>query len=414
MTDGRATRVNLRDRSSPPMRAFHLSWISFFACFFAWFAVAPLMVVIREELGLSQQQVGDTIIASVAGTVVARLAVGRLCDRFGPRRVYAGLMGLGAVPVAGLGLVDDYVSLLVLRLLIGGIGAAFVVTQYHTTVMFSPSVVGTANATTAGWGNLGGGVTQFVMPLVMAGFLGVGLDTSTAWRVSMLLPAGVLVVLALLYLRFTQDTPAGDWTPRPSPRGGMAALLRDHRVVFLFVVYGACFGVELTINNVAALYFVDNFDVSVGAAGMAAASFGLMNLFSRSLGGLASDRVGGRRGIPGRLLVLGTLLVCQGIALLIFAEMTTLAPAIVALVIFSVFVQMAEGATFAVVPFVNADALGGVVGIVAAGGNAGAVLAGLLFRMDDFAWADALSALGVVAILAAVPVFGMQLRYKER
>jgi len=396
------------------MRAFHLSWISFFACFFAWFAVAPLMVVIREELGLSQQQVGDTIIASVAGTVVARLAVGRLCDRFGPRRVYAGLMGLGAVPVAGLGLVDDYVSLLVLRLLIGGIGAAFVVTQYHTTVMFSPSVVGTANATTAGWGNLGGGVTQFVMPLVMAGFLGVGLDTSTAWRVSMLLPAGVLVVLALLYLRFTQDTPAGDWTPRPSPRGGMAALLRDHRVVFLFVVYGACFGVELTINNVAALYFVDNFDVSVGAAGMAAASFGLMNLFSRSLGGLASDRVGGRRGIPGRLLVLGTLLVCQGIALLIFAEMTTLAPAIVALVIFSVFVQMAEGATFAVVPFVNADALGGVVGIVAAGGNAGAVLAGLLFRMDDFAWADALSALGVVAILAAVPVFGMQLRYKER
>jgi len=413
VSDARAARIDLRDVRSAPMRAFHLSWVSFFACFFAWFAVAPLMVVVREELGLTQQQVGDTIIASVAGTVIARLAVGRLCDRFGPRRVYAALMGLGALPVAGLGLANSYESLLVLRLLIGGVGAAFVVTQYHTTVMFSPSVVGTANATTAGWGNLGGGVTQFVMPLLMAGFLALGVETADAWRLSMLFPAAVLVVLAVVYLRFTQDTPTGDWTPRESVNGGMLGLLRDHRVVFLFVVYGACFGVELTINNVAALYFVDNFEISVGAAGMAAASFGLMNLFARSLGGMASDRIGARRGIPGRLMVLGTMLVCQGIALLAFAEMTVLGPAVVTLIVFSVFVQMAEGATFAVVPFVNSDALGGVVGIVAAGGNAGAVFAGLLFRVDGFAWADALSVLGVFAILAAVPVFAMQLRYKE-
>lgn len=409
----RAERIVLSDVHTPAMRAFHLSWVSFFACFFAWFAVAPLMVVIRDELGLTQQQVGDTIIASVAGTIVARLAVGRLCDRFGPRRVYAALMALGSVPVAGLGLVNSYESLLLARLLIGGIGAAFVVTQYHATVMFSPSIIGTASATTAGWGNLGGGVTHLVMPLIMAGFLALGLETGTAWRVSMLFPAALLLGLSVVYLQFTQDTPSGDWVRRSGAKVGVLGLLRDHRVVFLFVVYGACFGVELTIHNVAALYFVDNFEISVGAAGMAAATFGLMNLFARSLGGFVSDRLGDSRGIPGRLMILGTLLVGQGVALILFAEMTVLAPAIGVLIVFSICVQMAEGATFAVVPFVNKDALGGVVGIVAAGGNAGAVAAGLLFRIDDFAWADALSVLGIFAIVAAIPVFAMQLRYSE-
>ena len=59
-------------------------------------------------------------------------------------------------------------SFLFFRLLIGAIGASFVVTQYHTSVMFAPNVVGTANAASAGWGNSGGGVTQSVMPWVLA------------------------------------------------------------------------------------------------------------------------------------------------------------------------------------------------------------------------------------------------------
>lgn len=56
----------------------------------------------------------------------------------------------------------------------------------------------------------------------------------------------------------------------------------------MFVQYAACFGVELTVNNVAATYFSEQFDLSTTNAGMVASLFGLMNLFARSLGGFWS------------------------------------------------------------------------------------------------------------------------------
>src|SRR6185369_3372348 len=182
----KATRIRLSDFSSPPMRAFHMTWVAFFLCFFGWFGVAPLMPVIRSEFHLTKAQIGNIVIASVAVTVLARLFVGWLCDRLGPRRVYAGLLVLGALPVMGIGLAHDYTSFLIFRLAIGAVGASFVVTQYHTCAMFAPNVVGTANATAAGWGNLGGGVTQVVMPLVFAGFMKLGLTQASAWRTAML------------------------------------------------------------------------------------------------------------------------------------------------------------------------------------------------------------------------------------
>ena len=82
----KATRIRLADFSSVPMRAFHMTWLAFFLCFFGWFGVAPLMPVIRQELHLTKAQIGNLTIASVAITVLVRLLIGWLCDRIGPRR----------------------------------------------------------------------------------------------------------------------------------------------------------------------------------------------------------------------------------------------------------------------------------------------------------------------------------------
>ena len=99
ITNEKAVRINLFNFSTPQMRAFHMSWLAFFLCFFAWFGIAPLMKVVRDELGLTKEQIGNTIIASVAITVVARLFIGWLCDRVGPRLTYTWLLVLGSLPV---------------------------------------------------------------------------------------------------------------------------------------------------------------------------------------------------------------------------------------------------------------------------------------------------------------------------
>ncbi|MYD65359.1 MAG: MFS transporter [Chloroflexi bacterium] len=409
------------------MRAFHMSWFAFFLAFFGWFGIAPLMVIVRDDLDLTKTQIGNTIIASVAVTIVARLVIGWLSDRVGPRRAYTWLLIAGSLPVMGIGLAQNYESFLLFRLAIGVIGASFVITQYHTSVMFAPNVVGTANATTAGWGNLDGGVTQMVMPLVLAGVLMLGVGETVGWRLAMVVPGAALLLMGLAYARFTKDAPDGNFdelrergelAPVEATKGSFGEAASDPRVWALFVIYGACFGIELTINNVAALYYHDHFGLSVGMAGLIAGLFGLMNLFARTLGGIFGDFAGVRFGLRGRVLFLGVVLLLEGIALMVFSRMDVLLLAIPAMIVFSVFVQMSEGATFSVVPFVNRRALGSVAGIVGAGGNAGAVAAGFLFRAESITTQDAFLFLGgfvvLVSSLVLVVRFAPEVEAEER
>jgi NNP family nitrate/nitrite transporter-like MFS transporter len=420
----KATRIDLFSIATPQMRAFHMSWLAFFSVFFAWFGIAPLMPIVREDLGLTQAQIGNTIIASVAVTVFVRILIGPLCDRFGARITYSTLLILGSLPVMGIGLARSYESFLLFRLAIGAIGAAFVVTQYHTSVMFAPNVVGTANATTAGWGNLGGGVTQMVMPLLFAGIVMAGFADASAWRVAMVIPGIVLLVLGFAYYAFTQDTPEGNHrdlqrTGRRAetvPGEGLSAFLaaaKDTRVWGLFLIYAACFGVELTINNIAALYFHDRFQLGLAAAGVLAGLFGLMNIFARTLGGYLSDRSGMRWGLQGRVRLLFLVVLAEGLALMLFSRIGFLVAAVAAMLLFSLFVQMAEGATYGVVPFVNPRALGAVAGIVGAGGNAGAVAAGFLFRSENLSMEQALLYLGMAVSVASAGALAVRFREAE-
>lgn len=411
--NGKATRIELLNFSTPQMRAFHLTWMAFFVCFFAWFACAPLMPVLKGEFGLTPGQIANINIAAVAVTIIVRLIIGPMCDRFGPRKTYTGLLAIGAIPVIGVAFAQSYETFLFFRLLIGAVGASFVITQYHTSVMFAPNVVGTANAASAGWGNAGGGAAQGVMPLLLAAVLFLGVDHAMGWRVALIVPGVLMLVMAFIYWRFTQDCPEGNFADLRARGiavsggkggGGWAsfrAASTNYRVWLLFITYGACFGVEIFIHNVAATFYVDRFGLSLSAAGMAAASFGLLALFARALGGYVSDRFARRRGLDARSIVLFVFILGEGLGLLAFAHASGVATAIAAMLVFGLFTHMACGATYALVPFIDRKALGGVAGIIGAGGNVGAVAAGFLMKgLGDLQ--QTLTYLGVAATVAAL------------
>ena len=252
----KATSLKLGNIKSMPIRTFWITSVAFFICFFAWFGIVPFMPDVVKDLGLTPEQKWNSIILAVTGTVFARLLFGKLCDKYGPRLCYTYLLLIGAIPVILLGFVQTPAQFLICRLFIGFIGASFVITQFHTSIMFAPNIVGTANATSAGWGNLGGGANRLGMPLIAAAVVSFGVADEVAWRYSMVIAGVIAMLMGVVYYFFTQDTPEGNFAqlkkegkmPKlKKDEESFVSVLKDYRVWILFVVYAASFGMELTV-----------------------------------------------------------------------------------------------------------------------------------------------------------------------
>eukprot|EP01052_Picozoa_sp_SAG31_P002505 SAG31_NODE_89_length_26711_cov_24.949459_7_plen_480_part_00 len=392
------------------------------------------MTTVREDLDITKSEVGSANIASVAMTIAARFLVGPLCDKIGPRRCMAGLLWFGAVMVACSSfIVQDATTLLIMRLLIGIVGGTFVPCQFWTSLMFGPKIVGIANALSAGWGNLGGGATFLVMPLLFKMMKAFGFDEGGAWRASLLVPAFFFILAGAGDWCAADDCPQGQYEnlteQRQAKKQELEASLteeekkaiKDSRVWtnpnswILFIQYGCCFGVELCVNNQLSLYLFDWFCVSDSAmvdgssggmykypswtkdqecmgeraltkdtANIIASLFALSNLFARGLGGGLSDRLFAALGFRGRMWAQFIALFLEGVFLVLFSRVENNIPLlIVGLICFSLFVQASEGTSYGIVPSVNKHAVGAVAGIVGAGGNCGALVFSTIFKQSQ-------------------------------
>jgi NNP family nitrate/nitrite transporter-like MFS transporter len=89
--------------------------------------------------------------------------------------------------------------------------------------------------------------------------------------------------------------------------------------------------------------------------------------------------------------------------------------AIATMLLFALFLKMSNGATYSVVPFINKKAIGAVSGIVGAGGNVGAVLAGFLFTSNDVSYRDSLFTIGIAVTVVSVLslVLGSMKKHEE-
>ncbi|KAG0593287.1 hypothetical protein KC19_1G318600 [Ceratodon purpureus] len=412
-SEHKATTLPLWTAGQPHMRAFHLAWISFFTCFVSTFAAPPLMPVIRDNLNLTSADVSHSGIASVSGTILSRLIMGTVCDLVGPRYGCATLMLLTAPAVFAMATVSSPTGFVLTRFFISFSLASFVTCQFWVSTMFSSKISGVANGTAAGWGNLGGGATQLLMPLVFSVIKNRLHSTSfTAWRLSFFVPGMLHIFCGFAVLLLGRDLPDGNY--RVLKKRGvkhsdkfsriLKAAVTNYRMWILGLTYGFSFGLELTIDNVLAEYYYDHFNLNLNRAGIIASVFGLMNIFTRPCGGILSDAISKSFGMRGRLWILWLLQSTGGMLCIVLGNVTTLAASVSVMVIFSIFVQAACGATFGIVPFISRRALGMVSGFVGAGGSIGSVLTHVLILKAD-STNQGFVHIGIMTICCTLPLW---------
>ncbi|KAJ1283877.1 hypothetical protein BS78_03G161000 [Paspalum vaginatum] len=415
--EGRATDLRPLALSSPHTQAFHLAWLSLFACFFAAFAAPPILPALRPALVLAPSDGPAAAVASLSATLVGRIAMGPACDLLGPRRAsgLASLLAALALAVTAVA-ASSPAGFIALRFVAGLSLANFVANQHWMSGIFAPSAVGLANAVAAGWANVGSAAAQVVMPLAYDLVLRAGVPVTVAWRVTYLLPCALLIVTGLAVLAFPYDLPRGAGVGGGAKtrssfwkvvRGGVG----NYRAWVLALTYGYCYGVELIMENVAADFFRKRFHLPMEAAGAAAACFGAMNAVARPAGGVASDAVARLFGMRGRLWVLWAVqttgaALCVLVGRMGAADAPSLAATIAVMVACAAFVQAASGLTFGIVPFVSKRSLGVVSGMTASGGAVGAIVTNrLFFSGSRYTIEEAISLTGAASLVCTLPLF---------
>jgi len=201
---------------SGKMKVLHLSWIAFFITFVVWFNHAPLLMAIADSLGLQSSEIKTLLILNVALTIPARVVIGMLTDRFGPRVVYSTLLAICSIPCFMFAFADSFMQAAIARFLMGFIGAGFVIGIRMVSEWFPANELGTAEGIYGGWGNFGSAAAAFSLPVVALWFGG-----DDGWRYAIASTGVISLLFSVVYYRNVTDTPKGSTYFKPKNIGAM-------------------------------------------------------------------------------------------------------------------------------------------------------------------------------------------------
>lgn len=198
------------------MKILHLSWMAFFITFFVWFNFAPMLVAVKESLGLTTDQIKTLLILNVALTIPARVIIGMLTDKYGPRIVYSALLITCSIPCFMFALADNFIQAAIARFLLGFIGAGFVIGIRMVSEWFPHNELGTAEGIYGGWGNFGSAAAAFTLPSIALLFGG-----DDGWRYAIGITGIMSLLFGFIYYFNVTNTPKGSTYFRPKNSAAM-------------------------------------------------------------------------------------------------------------------------------------------------------------------------------------------------
>ncbi|MBD2203554.1 NarK family nitrate/nitrite MFS transporter [Calothrix sp. FACHB-1219] len=210
---------------TPRYRILHLTWIAFFVTFVVWFSFTPFATTIQQDLALTSQQLKVLAICNLALTIPARILIGMILDRWGPRLTFSGVLIFALVPCLVTATAVNFQQLIWSSLMTGIMGAGFVVGVRMVAEWFPPREIGTAQGIYGGWGNFGAAAAQLLLPSVAvatASFAGGNVN----WRGTIAIIGIICAIYGVIYWCTVQDTPPGKIYRRPQHHGALEVTSR--------------------------------------------------------------------------------------------------------------------------------------------------------------------------------------------
>ncbi len=208
--------LNMLAISDPKIKTLHVTWFAFFLTFAVWFNHAPLMVFMIEAFNMTTQQVKALLILNVALTIPARIVIGILVDKYGPRHVYTGLLMISSVLCLLFASSTSYEQLALFRFLMGFVGAGFVIGIRMVGEWFPHKTVGIAEGIYGGWGNFGSAAAAMTLPTLALLYGG-----ENGWRYAVATTGVIVGLYSFVYYRVARNTPKGSTYFKPKKSGGL-------------------------------------------------------------------------------------------------------------------------------------------------------------------------------------------------
>lgn len=230
-----------------------LTTFAFFLTFVVWFNMAPFTTTIMKALHLSKEEIGILMSFNVALTIPARIIIGMLVDRFGPRKVYSVLLIIMSIPCFFFAFGNTFWQLFISRLILGVIGAGFVIGIRMVSEWFPEKQIGLAEGLYGGWGNFGSAAAAFSLPL-----LALWIGGENGWRYAIMLSGAATLIYGIFYFFSVQDTPKGK-TYKRSKRGGTLEVTSPKGMVGLMIMTLPVYGIlavltwKLTIVSIISI-----------------------------------------------------------------------------------------------------------------------------------------------------------------